>query len=734
MSSKQNAMSLFSGMGGDTLGIHNAGLNVIAFNEFDKAATDCHKLNFPNSTLICDLSQKKTKDQTNIQLISDSIFSEYKDKVDLIFAGHPCFVTDTKVLTINGYKLIQDIDLNDKLLTHLGNFQNIVNLQNKLYSGNIFTFRIKYHPENIKSTDNHPFYVREKIKKWNQKLKNYDISYNKPIWKYAKDITSNDYFGMIINSNEIIPEFSFNKIVNSNRTDNIKIIIDKPEYWFMMGYFIGDGWIQDSVKSDGRSKNCIYFAINDNDIDDIVRNISLVIPITDKKCNSGKSKKYGCSNFIWFNILKKFGKYAHNKIIPEWVQDAPIDMIQHFIEGYRRADGCIKKNQLISYTTTSVNLAYGLQRLYLKLGHIFSIHKTVRPNTCIIQGRIVNQKDTYCISGYTRDKLHPVSSFIEDNYVWFPLHKMDSYSVENEPVYNFEVENDNTYIVENTIVHNCQGFSQGGKKLPDDPRNTLFREFARTARLIKPKYIIGENVDGLLSRKTATGELYIDVIVQEFENIGYNVTYKVCHAVQYGVPQLRKRLIIVGIRKDLNQTFTFPEPLNDGKNNLPNLKDIIKFSMEGAIKIEPDDFDMTSIPSECIITDMNNNEDEDTNNIHPYLRLKAKTRNQEYNGKVHENTLSFSKRDSPIHAEIIDIRKPSKTIICTYDHQPRLFVPLKNKKGYFLRCILPDELKQIQGFPANFKLCGNKKDQIKQIGNAVPPPLITLIVKQLFNI
>ena len=139
------------------------------------------------------------------------------------------------------------------------------------------------------------------------------------------------------------------------------------------------------------------------------------------------------------------------------------------------------------------------------------------------------------------------------------------------------------------------------------------------------------------------------------------------------------------------------------------------------------------LESEGLYTN-NYNEDEDINNIHPYLRLKAKTRNQEYNGKVHENMLSFSKRDSPVHAEIIDIRNPSKTIICTYDHQPRLFVPLKNKKGYFLRCILPDELKQIQGFPSHFKLCGNKKDQIKQIGNAVPPPLITLIVKHLFKI
>jgi len=281
--------------------------------------------------------------------------------------------------------------------------------------------------------------------------------------------------------------------------------------------------------------------------------------------------------------------------------------------------------------------------------------------------------------------------------------------------------------------HPCQGFSQGGKKLPDDPRNTLFREFARTAGLIQPKFIIGENVDGLLSRKTATGENYIDVIVQEFQNLGYNVSFQVCHTVQFGIPQLRKRLVYVGVRKDLNFTYSFPEPLNDRKTNLPNLLDIIQFNMEGAIKIEPDDFDFSTIPPECILTDLANEQSEDTNNIHPYLRLKAKTRNEIYDGKTHKNLLSFSKRDSPIHAEIIDIRNPSKTIICTYDHQPRLFVPLKNKNGYFLRCILPDELKQIQGFPSDFQLSGTKKDKIKQIGNAVPPPLITQIVKKLIN-
>jgi DNA (cytosine-5)-methyltransferase 1 len=94
---------------------------------------------------------------------------------------------------------------------------------------------------------------------------------------------------------------------------------------------------------------------------------------------------------------------------------------------------------------------------------------------------------------------------------------------------------------------------------------------------------------------------------------------------------------------------------------------------------------------------------------------------------------SFGKRISPIHCEIIDIRKPAKTIICSYEHQPRLFVPLKNSSGYYLRMLLPKELKQIQGFPVDYKLCGNQKEQIIQIGNAVPPPLIQAVVEHILR-
>jgi len=270
----------------------------------------------------------------------------------------------------------------------------------------------------------------------------------------------------------------------------------------------------------------------------------------------------------------------------------------------------------------------------------------------------------------------------------------------------------------------CQGFSHAGKKLSDDPRNTLFREFLRATRIIQPNYIIGENVKGLLTKKTINNEFYIDVIKKEFEMIGYTIYTKVMKCNLHGIPQNRQRLIIVGIKKELNQPFEFPK---EQENNM-NLKDIIQFSMEGSLQLEPDDFDINQIPDECILKDMNNNEIE--NNPHPNLKLLAKAKDYEYKGDIYPRRIHFGKR-IPVGGEIIDIRKPLNTITCTYARQPRFFVPLQNKNGYYLRCLLPDELKQIQGFQKDYPINGDKGKQIIQIGNAVPPPLIELIIKQL---
>lgn len=278
----------------------------------------------------------------------------------------------------------------------------------------------------------------------------------------------------------------------------------------------------------------------------------------------------------------------------------------------------------------------------------------------------------------------------------------------------------------------CQGFSSAGKKKEDDPRNTMFLEFLRVTKLTNPWMIIGENVKGLLTRKTSKGELYIDVIVAEFEKLNYEVIYQIFKTEQYNVPQKRERLIILGIKKDNPYGWkpSFPKPLSKDLN----LNGIIKYDMTGAVRADPEWFE--DIPNECILTDMNDNtEYKDNNGGHPYLlsKVNASLIDMFYNDKQYEHLFSFGKRASPIHCEIIDIRYPSKTIICTYEHQPRLFVPLMNPSGYYLRMLLPDELKQIQGFPADYTVCGSDKDKIIQIGNAVPPPLIKAIVEHIIE-
>uniref|UniRef100_A0A6C0D6F7 DNA (cytosine-5-)-methyltransferase n=1 Tax=viral metagenome TaxID=1070528 RepID=A0A6C0D6F7_9ZZZZ len=716
-----NAISLFSGCGGDTVGMTKSGYKVVAYNEFNKAAIQSHILNFPDSKLLQDKSPDITK-------VPDSVFEEYKNKVELVFAGFPCFVAGTKVLTNSGYKNIEDVNLDDTLLTHTGKFQSIVNLQRKVYSGKLYELDIKYHPEIITCTEEHPFYVREKTKKWNNSERKYDIAFKKAEWKKASELTLNDYYGMVINTNNIIPEFTFEKKVNKNKKIKETIVLNDLNMYYMMGYFVGDGWIEETTKSDGRPAHKIRFAINNKDECEVLEKITKILPITDKKCDTGKCKKFGCANAIWHTILKQFGKYAHNKIIPEWIQDASKEYIQEFINGYMKADGNVCKDGSLRITTVSYNLAFGLQRLYLKLGHISSVQKTVRPKTYVIQGRTVNQRDTYNVNVYL-DKTRKYTSFIEDNYVWFAPFKIHSKESTNIEVYNFEVENDNSYIVENTVVHNCQGFSRGGKRKSDDPRNQMYLQFVRVVKTVKPKFFIGENVTGLVSMKSGPAEtdpLILDKIKKAFKDIGYDMTHQVVEATEFAVPQKRKRIILVGWREDVTfEPTSFWASVNSyTKCKMPKMRSFVTNSMEGAFEIPtknvPDDFAQYALAVEQTA--------EPTGTFHPFVALKASASNETYNGTTYKSLLTCSKRGSPIHSEIIDLDRPCKTIICTYDHQPRLLVGLRKPDGTsYCRVLHPDELKQIQGFPSDYKIHGNNKEKVTQIGNAVPPPIIEAV-------
>jgi DNA (cytosine-5)-methyltransferase 1 len=260
----------------------------------------------------------------------------------------------------------------------------------------------------------------------------------------------------------------------------------------------------------------------------------------------------------------------------------------------------------------------------------------------------------------------------------------------------------------------CEGFSHAGKKDPNDPRNKLFWEFVRATDIIKPRWILGENVFGLLHRMTDDGKARVaDVIVDAFESIGYTMAEpKVLNAVDYGVPQKRRRVFFIGNREGIK--FEFPKPITGGTKK-PTIRNILEPSLEGAVKFEPEKLGL-KIESFLEV-------DSKTPVIgkpHPYLVEK-----------LEKGLLSYGKRISPYHAEIVNIDAPVKTIHSGYSFQPRLFVPVKRGNEFFLRTFTISELAQIQGFPKDYKFFGRKEEIIHQIGDAVPPPLIEVLAKKI---
>lgn len=161
----------------------------------------------------------------------------------------------------------------------------------------------------------------------------------------------------------------------------------------------------------------------------------------------------------------------------------------------------------------------------------------------------------------------------------------------NIHVYNIEVEEDNSYTVNGTIVHNCQDISNAGKQkglFNEDgtkTRSGLFFDALRTIEETQPKVAIAENVKALTQKKFKE---QFELVLASLEEAGYVNYWKVLNATEFGVPQNRERVFIVSIRKDLdNGSFKFPEGFELEKR----LKDVLERNV-------PDSFYLSDVAIE----------------------------------------------------------------------------------------------------------------------------------------
>ena len=265
----------------------------------------------------------------------------------------------------------------------------------------------------------------------------------------------------------------------------------------------------------------------------------------------------------------------------------------------------------------------------------------------------------------------------------------------------------------------CQGFSMVGTRDAKDARNSLYLQYVRFVEQVKPDFFILENVKGLLTLK---GGFFKRDILNRFGKLGYNVSWSILKASDYGVPQNRERVFFVGLKKDKfgRRKFEFPEPDKEhvittrmAIGDMPSLD--AKEDPEHYATEPQNDYQRLMREGCSVIT---NNEvtshSQQTRDVISHVPdgMSIKDVSEELY-KVRNYNAAFKRMDS---------RLPSKTIDCghrNYFHYSENRVPTARESA------------RIQSFPDSYFFTGNKGAQYSQIGNAVPPLLARALAEQI---
>lgn len=465
----------------------------------------------------------------------------------MMFYSFCCLTNDSLILTKKGYIPLENVQVGDEVLTKSNTWHKVAK---KFVNGFCPTYYVDAMGfENIHCTPNHKFWIREMYRKYptlpNGKRKNIRL-FKEPEFKEIKDITKRDYFGIPV----IQEEKSF-------YTDDL-------DFWFMLGMYLGDGCLE-------TSGNGISISCNAKKLKLLTEKLSF-----DKwKYTFGNSSScyyFRFSNKAVKEFIKEYiGEYCDKKQIPYEILCLPKAQLQAFYNGYLNSDGCII-NGKHQFTSINRNLIYSISaiinKLYQRPTCIYKVHTS---RTKVIEGRIVNQKDWYQLRFNPESKKQD-KAFYEDGYIWFPFNKITKGDI--EPVFNMEVEEDHSYIVQGCISKNCQDLSIAGKQKgmsrDSNTRSGLLWQVERllfelrekgikekgNPKAFLPDCLCLENVVQLHSAKNMPD---FQQWINSLNGLGYTSYWQDCNAKFYGIPQNRDRTFMISLLG--NYDYSFPETM-----------------------------------------------------------------------------------------------------------------------------------------------------------------------------
>lgn len=533
--------SVCSGVEAASVAWASLGWKAAWFSEIEPFPCEVLKHHFPDVTNMGDMT-----------LLPERIASGEVEPPDMLCGGTPCFAADTMVLTSNGYKAIEKIQVGDLVVTHKGRLRKVIRTGSKIAKTGYL--RMVGHPKPFVCTPNHPFYSL-RWKRYVTGSRRVVEKVSEPAWVSAENLEGMQWMARTFYE------------IDSPNIPSAKFADSPEKAMLFLGMYLGDGYIR---RFTNKNKKAVVLCLNQRKLSqfkllfgDIAGSIA--------ECRTAyKVTLYdtALANFI----INEFGELSSNKRIPAWVLSHPHK--EALLRGYTLTDGHLDPSgNKFSATSVSKPLAYGIADLLNSCGFVAGVNFVPMPPTCCIEGRICNQKSFYQIRAVKR----PLARLFRDAD-GFLCRTVKGYEKTDamQPVYNIEVEEDHSYIAEGAITHNCQAFSYAGKRRSlDDYRGNLTLTFCEIADSIdhvrticgdEPCIIFWENVPGVLSTKDNAFGCFLGQLVgadaplssgaKRWPSAGVvagpkrKAAWRVLDAQHFGVPQRRRRVFVVASARE----------------------------------------------------------------------------------------------------------------------------------------------------------------------------------------
>lgn len=534
-----NHASLFSGIGGFDLAARWMNWNNLFTCEINEFCTKILNYHFPDAEHYTDITR--------------TYFSKWRGRIDVLSGGFPCFVAGTPVLTRRGFLPINEVRIGDEVLTTDRSYHP-VDCTMRHTADEIIYMRAQGMYEELKCTPNHPFYARRKRTHYDKGVQR--ITYDKAEYVNASELSKGDKVGYPIHEGG---DTSFT-----------------TAFWKLVGAWIADGWLDCGKRKSPVPEGYRGSRINSYNHKVIIccgkKNISRLHHIIQragfKYTLSEERTVFKCviCDKCLCEFLRDFGKYAHGKHLSPQCFMLGRSRKKALLDGWF-ADGYKKSNGAQCVTTVSERLALDMAQIARDVYLCpVSISRKTCNRVCVIEGREVNERPQYCVTISNCNRF----GFYEDGFVWCNIKSIRREKESNE-VFNLSVNEEHSYNVYGISVHNCQPFSLAGQRKGTDDNRYLWPQMLRAIREIRPTWVVGENVAGILTmvqpgaevevggQASLFGEDYrkrvlhrqeyvIETICRDLEREGYAVQPLLIPACAVGAPHRRDRIWFIAHR------------------------------------------------------------------------------------------------------------------------------------------------------------------------------------------